>query len=65
MLQLDGGYGYMMEYPIARAFVNARMSRIYGGISEVMKELIPRGLQATWRLRLTRPRLRLYLDPIL
>ena len=44
MLQLHGGYGYMMEYPIARAFVDARVSRIYGGTSEVMKELIARGL---------------------
>ena len=44
MLQLHGGYGYMSEYPIARAFVNARVSRIYGGTSEVMKELIARGL---------------------
>jgi len=44
MLQLHGGYGYMMEYPIARAFVDARVSRIYGGTSEVMRELISRGL---------------------
>ena len=44
MLQLHGGYGYMSEYPIARAYVNARVSRIYGGTSEVMKELIARGL---------------------
>jgi len=44
MLQLHGGYGYMMEYPIARAYADARVSRIYGGTSEVMKELISRGL---------------------
>ena len=44
MLQLYGGYGYMMEYPIARAFVDARVSRIYGGTSEVMRELISRTL---------------------
>jgi acyl-CoA dehydrogenase len=44
LLQLYGGYGYMMEYPIARAFVDTRVSRIYGGTSEVMKELISRGL---------------------
>ena len=44
MLQLYGGYGYMMEYPIARAFVDARVSRIYGGTSEVMQELIARTL---------------------
>ena len=44
MLQLHGGYGYMMEYPIGRAFVDARVMRIYGGTSEVMKELISRAL---------------------
>jgi acyl-CoA dehydrogenase len=44
LLQLHGGYGYMMEYPIARAFVDARVNRIYGGTSEVMKELISRHL---------------------
>ena len=44
MLQLHGGYGYMMEYPIARAFVDSRVARIYGGTSEVMKELIARGI---------------------
>jgi acyl-CoA dehydrogenase len=44
LLQLYGGYGYMMEYPIARAYVDTRVSRIYGGTSEVMKELISRGL---------------------
>lgn len=44
LLQLHGGYGYMMEYPIARAFVDSRVNRIYGGTSEVMKELISRKL---------------------
>jgi acyl-CoA dehydrogenase len=44
LLQLYGGYGYMMEYPIARAFVDSRVTRIYGGTSEVMKELISRNL---------------------
>jgi acyl-CoA dehydrogenase len=44
LLQLHGGYGYMMEYPIARAFVDSRVNRIYGGTSEVMKELISRTL---------------------
>lgn len=44
LLQLYGGYGYMMEYPIARAYVDTRVMRIYGGTSEVMKELISRGL---------------------
>ncbi len=43
-LQLFGGYGYMKEYPIARAFLDARVQRIYGGASEVMKEIIARGL---------------------
>jgi acyl-CoA dehydrogenase len=44
LLQLHGGYGYMMEYPITRAFVDSRVNRIYGGTSEVMKELISRNL---------------------
>ena len=44
LLQLYGGYGYMMDYPIARAFVDSRVTRIYGGTSEVMKELISRNL---------------------
>jgi len=44
MLQLYGGYGYMMEYPICRAYVDSRVNRIYGGTSEVMKELISRNL---------------------
>jgi alkylation response protein AidB-like acyl-CoA dehydrogenase len=43
-LQLFGGYGYMTEYPIARAFVDARVSRIYGGSNEVMKEIIGRSM---------------------
>lgn len=43
-LQLFGGYGYMTEYPIARAFMDARVQRIYGGASEVMKEIIARQL---------------------
>ena len=43
-LQLFGGYGYMKEYPIARAYVDARVQRIYGGTSEIMKELIARSL---------------------
>lgn len=44
LLQLYGGYGYMMEYPICRAFIDSRVNRIYGGTSEVMKELISRNL---------------------
>ena len=43
-VQLHGGYGYMLEYPIARAFVDNRASRIYGGTNEIMKELIARTL---------------------
>lgn len=39
-LQLFGGYGYMEEYPISRAFTDARVQRIYGGTSEIMKEII-------------------------
>ncbi|XP_047678613.1 long-chain specific acyl-CoA dehydrogenase, mitochondrial [Tachysurus fulvidraco] len=41
-LQLHGGWGYMWEYPIARAFVDARVQPIYGGTNEIMKELIAR-----------------------
>ena len=43
-LQFFGGWGYMMEYPIARAFVDARMSRIGGGATEVMKHIIGNSL---------------------
>jgi alkylation response protein AidB-like acyl-CoA dehydrogenase len=43
-LQLHGGYGFMAEYPIARAYVDARAQRIYGGANEIMKELIARDL---------------------
>ncbi|MFF3570106.1 acyl-CoA dehydrogenase family protein [Nocardia jiangxiensis] len=43
-LQLHGGYGYMTEYPISRAFVDARVQRIYGGTNEIMKEIIGRSL---------------------
>jgi alkylation response protein AidB-like acyl-CoA dehydrogenase len=43
-LQLHGGYGYMTEYPIARAFTDARITRIYGGTTEIMKEVIGRSL---------------------
>jgi acyl-CoA dehydrogenase len=41
-VQLHGGYGYMREYPIARAWADARVQRIYGGTSEIMKEIIAR-----------------------
>ncbi len=43
-VQLFGGYGYMMEYPIARAFVNSRVQTIYGGTTEIQKEIIGRSL---------------------
>jgi long-chain-acyl-CoA dehydrogenase len=43
-VQLHGGYGYMLEYPIARAFVDARITRIYGGTTEIMKEIVGRSL---------------------
>lgn len=43
-VQLFGGYGYMLEYPIARMYADARVQRIYGGANEVMKELIARSL---------------------
>ena len=41
-VQLHGGYGYMQEYPIARAYVDARITTIYGGTTEIMKEIIGR-----------------------
>ena len=43
-VQLHGGYGYMMEYPIAQAFVDSRIQTIYGGTTEVQKEIIGRSL---------------------
>ena len=43
-LQLFGGYGYMWEYPIARAYADARVGRIYGGTNEIMKEVITRSM---------------------
>jgi acyl-CoA dehydrogenase len=45
-LQLHGGYGYMWEFPIARAYADARMARIAGGTAEIMKEIIGRSLTA-------------------
>ncbi|MBA6412464.1 acyl-CoA dehydrogenase family protein [Parahaliea sp. F7430] len=45
-LQLHGGYGYMWEYPVARAYADARVQRIYGGTSEVMKLIVARSLLA-------------------
>ena len=43
-LQLHGGNGYMMEYPIARAYLDARVATIYGGTTEIMKEIIGRSM---------------------
>lgn len=43
-LQLHGGYGYMLEYPIARAWLDGRIAKIYGGANEIMKEIIGRSL---------------------
>ncbi|HEU5035399.1 MAG TPA: acyl-CoA dehydrogenase family protein [Nocardioides sp.] len=43
-VQLHGGYGYMMEYPIAKAFVDSRIQTIYGGTTEIQKEIIGRSL---------------------
>jgi acyl-CoA dehydrogenase len=43
-LQLFGGYGYMMEYPIGRMYIDSRVQRIYAGTNEIMKELISRSL---------------------
>ena len=43
-VQMHGGYGYMSEYPIARAYADARISRIYGGANEIMKEIIARSM---------------------
>jgi alkylation response protein AidB-like acyl-CoA dehydrogenase len=43
-LQLHGGYGYMMEYPIAKAYIDSRAQTIYGGSNEIMKEIIGRAM---------------------
>ena len=43
-LQLHGGYGYMREYSVARAFVDARIQTIYGGTNEIMKTIIAKDL---------------------
>ena len=43
-VQLHGGYGYMLEYPIARAYTDARITTIYGGTTEIMKEIIGRSM---------------------
>jgi alkylation response protein AidB-like acyl-CoA dehydrogenase len=43
-VQLHGGYGYMLEYPIARAWTDNRVTRIYGGTNEIMKEIVGRSM---------------------
>jgi alkylation response protein AidB-like acyl-CoA dehydrogenase len=43
-LQLHGGYGYMLEYPVAKAFIDSRIQTIYGGTTEIMKEIVGRSL---------------------
>lgn len=43
-MQLHGGYGYMLEYPVAKAWLDSRVQTIYGGTTEIMKEIISRGL---------------------
>jgi acyl-CoA dehydrogenase len=43
-VQLHGGYGYMQEYPVAKAYCDARIERIYAGTSEIMKEIIARAI---------------------
>jgi acyl-CoA dehydrogenase len=43
-VQLHGGDGYLWEYPIARAYADARVQRIYGGTNEIMKEVISRSM---------------------
>ena len=48
-LQLFGGYGYMLEYPIARAYRDARIQTIYGGTTEIMKEIIGREQAARYQ----------------
>ena len=44
-VQLHGGYGYMSEYPVARAWADSRVQSIFGGTTEIMKEIIGRSLR--------------------
>ncbi|MBP1161315.1 acyl-CoA dehydrogenase family protein [Rhodococcus sp. PvR099] len=48
-VQLHGGYGFMMEYPIGRAYVDTRIQTIYGGTTEIMKEIIGRAIASEFR----------------
>jgi acyl-CoA dehydrogenase len=43
-LQLHGGYGYMLDYPICQMYADARVQKIYGGANEIMKEVMARSL---------------------
>ena len=43
-VQLHGGYGYMLEHPVAKAFIDSRVQTIYGGTTEIQKEIIGRSL---------------------
>jgi alkylation response protein AidB-like acyl-CoA dehydrogenase len=43
-VQLHGGYGYMLEYPIAKAYLDTRVETIFGGTTEIMKEIVGRSL---------------------
>jgi acyl-CoA dehydrogenase len=43
-VQLHGGYGYILDYPIARMWLDSRVAKIYGGSNEIMKEIIGRAL---------------------
>ena len=49
-VQLHGGWGYMSEYPISKAYVDAKVQTIYGGSNEIMKELIARQIVRDKRL---------------
>lgn len=48
-VQLHGGYGYILEYPVARAYLDSRIQTIYGGTTEIMKEIIGRDIAARHR----------------
>lgn len=49
-VQLHGGYGYMLEYPVARAYLDSRIQTIYGGTTEIMKEIIGRDIATRYRM---------------